>query len=224
MAYPIHRIFWFQFNLIILSLFFAIILFASNKNGLMILIFIALFCFHIHLSGLVYNRLFTYTQFFRNNIGSLIELMPLSVNGCILNSIISVLIHEKYKIYFYFFFFWILFILFKYDIFIDKLGFRYPNVPLNIVSSSILFLFFKSLPFENIPRNKFIIFFIKYITQFTGGIYYTHTIVIDIFIKYSFSFIKRNYSGSLIIYIICFSICFLGNKLFKNYRLKYLFL
>ena len=43
----IHGIFWFQFHLILLSLFFAIILFAFNKNGLNILTLIGLFCYNL---------------------------------------------------------------------------------------------------------------------------------------------------------------------------------
>ena len=218
---PIHGIFWFQFNLIFLSLFFAIILFVFNTYGSKILAFLGLFCYYLHLSSLIYKLLINYSFAFKNNIGSLLEVMPLSVNGCFLNSINLLFIARKFSIYFYFI---LLLILFKYDIFINRPGFRYSNISLNIISSSILFILFGALPIEKIKKNNYIILVIKYLTQFTGGIYYSHIIVRDFLQRYSFSFLKRNYTDSLIIYIICFSICFFGNKLFKNSKIKYLFL
>ena len=221
---PIHGHFWFLFNLIFLSLFFAIILFSFNKNGIKILIFTELFCYYLHISGLGFDLLNNFTYLFRKNIGSLIEIIPLSVNGCIFSIIKYLFINKRSSIYLYFIFFIIIFILFNYDIFIEKKGFICSRVSLYIISSSILFLLFGTLPFEKVQKNEYIILVIKYITQFTGGIYYIHSIVRDFIHIYSYSFLKRNYFYSLIIYVICYSICFIGNKFFKNYKLKYLFL
>ena len=220
----IHNIFWFQFNLIFLTLFFAIILFAFNKNSIKILIFLGLICFYLHISELLYVILIYYTKFFRNNIGSLIELMPISVNGCIFSSLNLLLILDNLPIFFHFILSFITFLLFKYTIFVKKSGFRYSNVSLNILSSLILFLLFGTISFENILKYKYIILFIRYITEFTGGIYYLHPLILDYFNENSFKYLKKNYFDSIIIYNICFFICFFGNKLFKNYKLKYLFI
>ena len=222
---PIHGIFWFQFNLIFVSLIFAIILFAFNKDRIKIMLFIELFCYHLHLSGFIYHILINYTRYFRNNIGSLMELIPLGVNGSILNSINFLIIVKRFTIFYKIFLFYILFILFRYDIFMIKRGFRYSNVSLNIISSFIIFFSFGTISFEKIKEKNYIIMIIQYITQFTGGIYYTHSIVRGFLQKYHiFSVIKGKYSYALIIYVICFFICFLGKNLFKNYKLKYLFL
>ena len=221
---PIHGIFWFQFNLIFVSLIFAIILFAFNKDRIKIMLFIELFCYHLHLSGFIYHIL-NYTRYFRNNIGSLMELIPLGVNGSILNSINFLIIVKRFTIFYKIFLFYILFILFRYDIFMIKRGFRCSNVSLNIISSFIIFFSFGTISFEKIKEQNYIIMIIQYITQFTGGIYYTHSIVRGFLQKYYiFSVIKGKYSYALIIYVICFFICFLGKNLFKNYKLKYLFL
>ena len=190
---PIHGVFWFQFNLIFLSLFFAIILFTFNKKGINILMLIGLFCYFLHLTGLVYNILLKYKSFVKTSIGCLLEMMPLAVNGSILKSKNLFSIEKQYSIFFNFFLFCALFILFNYDIFLKKQGFLYPNVSLNIISSLILFLFFGTLSFEKIKKQIYII--LKYTTQFTGGIYYTHTIIRDILKKYSL--FKSNYTFSL---------------------------
>ena len=161
------------------------------------------------------------TIYYKSNIGSLIETIPLSVNGCFLNSIKFLFMSCQFSNYFYCIF---LIILFKYDIFLNRSGFKYVNIPLNIISSTILFKFFGTLPLGKMKKNNFIILIIKYFTRFTGGIYYSHIIVKNYLPKFLVSFLKFNYSDSLIIYIICFYICFFGNKLFKNSKLKYLFL
>ena len=192
LGFPIQCVFWFQFNLIFLSLFFAIILFSSNKNGQKILLFIGLLFYYLHLTGEVYNLLIGYSYLFRNSIGGLLEMMPLAINGYNLNSINIFLILNPYLIIVNIFLFCLVFILFKHDIFLKKPGFRYPDVSLNILSSIILFLYFGTLSFEKIKKNKYIIIFIRYITQFTGGIYYTHTIIRDSLKKYSYPFVKRN--------------------------------
>lgn len=117
----------------------------------------------------------------------------------------------------------IIYILFYFDIFINKKGFFYPNILLNVLASTTLFLFFFSLPFENL-KNYRLNQIIKNITKYTGGIYYIHPIYRDYFRKYLSYFSKRNYYNSFIIYIICYINCFLGNKLVKNSKFKYLFI
>ena len=184
------------------------------------MLFIGLICYYFHVSGIAYNILLNYTIYLQKNIGCLFEMMPISVNGFIFNSKKLFLLRIQHSIFIKFFLFFILFILFKYDIFLNLPGFRYTRVSLNIISSFVLFLLFGALSFEKIRRKKYILLFINFITQFTGGIYYIHTIIRDFHKKYFFSLLKMNYSYSLIIYIISFFICFCGNKLFKNYKLK----
>ena len=121
------------------------------------------------------------------------------------------------------FFFLIILILFKYEIFIHHAGFFYPNVSLNILASIILFLLFGTLPFEKFKNRKYKTA-LEFITKFTGGIYYSHPIFRDYLRKYTKIFKKGSYSASVMIYIMCYFFCFIGIKLFRNYKLKYLFI
>ena len=75
-----------------------------------------------------------------------------------------------------------------------------------------LFFFFSILPFDKI-NSKRILIIIKQITSYTGGVYYIHP-EIRYIIK------KRNFMGIIKNYLICYLICFIGSKLFKNYKLK----
>ena len=220
-----YKIFWFQFNLIFSSLVFAIISFLFKNYLIYILEFLGIIAFYLHISGINFNFFKPYKGYpSGDNLGSLIELLPISVIGCIFNSLNLLLITKNFSKYFYFILTLILFILFKYDIFLYKpKGFRYPNVSLNIFGSIILFLLFSSLSSEKM-KNKIFICVIQNITKFTGGIYYTHQIFRDYLTKYNRFFEKRNYINSFIIYIICYFFSFIGMKLFKNNNLKYLFM
>jgi fucose 4-O-acetylase-like acetyltransferase len=198
-----HEIFWFQFNLIFSSLSFTIISFLFKKNTLKILILLGILSFIIHISGLNYNIFKHYKRYISRNLGSLIELIPIAVNGCLLSSLDILSTICNCSSYFNLILLLIIIILFKYDIFIDIQGFRYSNVLLNICSSLILFLFFGSLSIEKF-QNQIFISIIMNITKYTGGIYYTHPIICDYLRKYTFYFNRRNYLSSLFIYIYFF--------------------
>ena len=152
---PIHSIFWFQFNLLFVSLFFTIILFAFKKNGIKIMLYNELICYYLHLTSFAFKLLDNYQYFFKNNIGGLLELLPLAVNGSILKLINIELIFDKFSVFYNFCLLLLLFLLFDKDIFLDKPGFRYPNVSLNIISSLVLFLFFGALPLAKIKNNSY---------------------------------------------------------------------
>ena len=64
--------------------------------------------------------LLKYKSFVKTSIGCLLEMMPLAVNGSILKSKNLFSIEKQYTIFFNFFLFCALFILFNYDIFLEK--------------------------------------------------------------------------------------------------------
>ena len=73
-------------------------------------------------------------------------------------------------------------------------------------------------------KFKYIDRFISNITQFTGGIYYLHPIIRDYFKGTNFFLAKsRNYYYSFLIYLICYTLCFIGIRFFKNNNFKYMF-
>ena len=162
----------------------------------------------------------TYKGIFGKNMGTLVELMPMAVIGCEFSSLDLLLTLKNCTIFYHFIMFFIIYIIFCYDIFIHQPGFWYGQVSMNIFSSIVLFITFISFPFNDVKNNK-LKFIIKILTSFTGGIYYIHTRVRDFLRKVSFFFNQRSYFSSFIIYILCYLICFIGNKIFKNYKIKY---
>ena len=222
---PYYGIFWFQFNLIFLSLFFSIISFAFKDKLLPIIQFFGVISLYFQVSKINYNLFFyngnnIINKNIRKNLASLIELMPILSIGCSLSSVNIIVYLQKMPRYYCLILLFLIILLFNYNIFISLKGFRYPNIFLNSFASTILLLLFGSL-FDN--SNKKIKVLIFHITQFTGGIYCLHPIIRDYLSNNFVYFIKKNrtYFTALNIYIISYSICFIGYKLFHKYNLKY---
>jgi len=216
-----YQIFWFQFNLIFLSLAFAIISFIFKKNYLEIFQFFGVLSLYLNISKKWYN-IFIYTpKDIRENIGSLLEIMPFASIGCILGSINLLQKLNKIRLSYRLSLLFLIFLFFKYDIFINLTGFRYPNIFLNILATITLFLFFATLQLD---KPKIIKEIILLITQYTGGIYYMH-IMIRNYLSKNLIFVKeKTYFTAVFIYFVCYCICFIGHKIFKNNNLKYLFI
>ncbi len=217
-----HGVFWFQFNLIFISLYFAIITFVFKKYSLNIIKISGVVFFYFHISGIIPY----YFQFYKRqsivNIGGLFESMPLAVFGILLGSINYLVIFNDCSITSYFFNIFIIYILFEYDIFIKYPGFRYSNICLYIIASISLFTLFGSIHFKAIENNNLNLI-IRNVTKFTAGIYYIHLRIRDILNQCSFYSLylnKNTYFHAFAIYIICYIICFTGNKIFKNSKVK----
>ena len=218
-----HRIFWFLFILIFLSLVFAIIAFCTKKNlFLKIIQFISIISLYLHYSGLNYKffKSFRFSLSIKT-LGSIIDIIPISVIGIVYNSMNILQIIKKTGLYFKFILIFFLYLLFQHNIFVNQNGFRFPNVFLNIFSSTILLLLSSSI---NINNPAIIVSLLNKSTKFTGGIYYTHMVVFNIIFKNRFDFLKGTFIIAFIIYLICYSICFFGQIIFNRYRIKYLFL
>lgn len=211
-----YKIFWFQFNLIFFTLFITIILFIIKSNLLGILNNIGIISLYLHISGINRKYFSSFSSLIQISLGTLIELIPLAVIGCNLSSINILTKIKVFSFSTYFILMFFIYLLFKYDIFINYKGFLYSNILLNIFAAMTLILFFGSLHLDMSTKISVII---KIITKFTGGIYYIH----PIFPKYVMFFIKikKDYFSSLLIYIFCYLVCFCGNKLFQTNKLKY---
>ena len=214
-----HWIFWFQFNLIISTLLFTILSFLFKKKLLTILCFLGIICLYLHFSNFVYNILKTYREFIYTTLGSTIELIPLAVIGCIYKSFNLLSKINNIPLSIHIALISLVYIFFKYDLFIPISGFRYPYILSNITVSTLLLIIFNSI----LLKENILFSIIDNITKFTGGIYYIHIIIRDYLSN--FLLIKdRNYLSGFIIYIICYIICFIGIKIFQNSKLKYLFI
>ena len=216
-----HVIFWFQFNLIFLSLFLTIIAFLFKENNLVAFRFIGIISLYLHFSKINLNLFISFHRRYKITIGTLIELIPLAIIGCNFSSINLLLKVKNFPLDYHFILLLLIHFLFQYNIFIFPSGFMYPNVFLNIVASTILFVSFGAINFFSCLINNSIIL---HITRFTGGIYYIHPIFRYYLQKYILYFQKKSYFSSYLIYIICYIFCFICCKLFKKNKLKYLFL
>ena len=93
-----------------------------------------------------------------------------------------------------------------------------------ILVSSGLFILFALIPIDKIQNNN-IIFIIKHITSYTGGIYYLHPIFGEnILNKWSKLVRYRTFRGCLLIYIITYFVCLIGSNLFRKSNFRYLFI
>jgi len=214
-----HGVFWFLFNLILISLLITIIIFLFKKNYLLIMIIIGIIIYAFEFFG--YN-----SQFFSNyNHPILHSIMKLSssfiysISGFSLGFFNILDYFNKFKIKV------ILIFLFSFYLILGRQNIWL--IKFNIIKKDFisigLFLIFALFPFDKIKYN-FIIFIIKQITSYTGGVYYLHPEIYSIF-KYNLNPIKnRKLSGCIVNYLFCYLICFFGSKAFKNSKLKYLFI
>jgi hypothetical protein len=206
----IYIIFWFNFNLIFISLFFTIIIFITNKH----MTFLILFGFIIFLISLnIYRQFWNgYTFIVEFSLGKIINTYKLGLIAFFLSSmkIIENEITKKYLLFYIF----ILLLLAINHINTIKLIPKY-------LFSILLFLIFASIPFEKLKISTYT--FIKQISSYTGGIYYIHALINSLLKYYvSVKFISGNIFMSIIHYFLCYFICFIGYKLSKNNILKYL--
>ena len=215
-----HIIFWFQFNLLFLSLLLSIVSFIFKNHFLVILKFMGIISFYLNISGRNLKLFSSYHRHYRISLGSLIEVMPLVVVGSIYSSMNLLVKVNKFSLHFKLILFLLIIILFKYDLFIIYRGCMYSDILLYLHATTILFLFFGSLDFNKLKMiNSALIL----ITKFTGGIYCIHPAVGEYLRVYILFFKKASYFSEIINYIINYMICFVGNKIFYNNKLKYLF-
>ena len=208
----IYCIFWFNFNLIFVLLFFTIIIFITRKYMTFLILF-GLIIFLISSSN-------AYLQFWNRfkfdvkfSVGKIDNTYKLGLIGFFISSkkIIENKINKKFIIIFIF----ILVLILINKINIIKLFPKY-------FFSILLIFIFTSIPIEKLEIRTYT--FIKQISSYTGGIYYIHPYINSLLKNYVESkSIPRNIFMSVMHYFLCYSICFIGNKLFKKNCLKYLF-
>ena len=219
-----HRIFWYQFNLIFITLIYYIISFLFKKKLMLILHILIIISYLLQYSGYNSKYFMKYKRSISYSLGNTVEVFPYTVTGFFFGyiDIIKLMLNFRFKI-FYFSIIYI-YIFFFFDIFINIKGFFYPGLLYNI-GAIILFIFFSLIPFKN-NTNKYLISFIKTISNYTGGIYYFHMIIYDYIIRYKINlsiFTKNSITRSFIIYLFCYIFSFIGIKIFGKTQLKYLF-
>lgn len=212
-----YKVYWFLFDLIIITIIFTIIRF-SFKNYLIILRISFPLVFSINE---YYHQKLSKYNYLIGAITPLPSSFIYSVTGFLLGYrfIIKKLRNKRYIIFvliipeiFLINKFWILFEISK----------RVEPIIIDIIII-LLFICFALIPFETI-KNKIIKKIIKQLSSYTGGIYYIHVAVYIIFSKFFKILSFGNFKSCIINYLFCYFICLIGSFKFKNNKLKYLFL
>ena len=191
-----HVLFYYQFNLILLTILLNIISFLFHKYFIFvfqILLIVAYLFQYTYWNFLIFKK---YSFLVRYSLGNILELLPFALIGVTLCYLDIVTKLKKLKILTIFYIGVILFFILEFDIFVRIKGFWYPGILLNI-GGICIFILFSLFSFQ----NKKIIFLLKIITKFTGGIYYIHMLFYHSLIQ-KFLFIqKRTIYGSIFIYL-----------------------
>ena len=211
--------FWFQWNLIIFTTIFFIIIYLNKKNYLSLIQILALISYFLHYYG--YNAKFYHFLRLKKkfSLGRFILMLPFASTGFYLASlkIFKIISNYKIKAITYCIYFFFLFEKFNIKYSIEK----YSGILINVRAICLIFIF--SLFPSNIITNFKVEKIIKYIISYTAGVYYLHMTII-LYLK---NYIKPIRYGTLfgifIIYIICYIISFIGIQLFGKTKFRYLF-
>lgn len=212
---------WFIFNLLFYSIFFFIICFLVKTES---------FVFCLQVFSLI-SYLFQYSRFnyfyfdkfkmsIRLSIGYFVETMPFASSAFLLSSadILEKLIKHRMKIYIISFI--LIYLIIKYNVFNDLVGYTYRGIENNL-ASLIIFILFLLIPFEYLKSKVFKSFFLIF-SKFTQGIYCLHILVI-----YIISLVINKKYGNLIhcfiVYFFGYIISFFFSKIFGKNKLRYLF-
>ena len=212
---------WFQCNLILITLLIIIIHFLFNEK-LAIYALLNLFFFGIYFTYSNYNFLFfsKYNTCIRLTFGRFFEISGFCITGYFLAYSNLFYILLKNRILSINIFMPILILIIKFNIFLWIKGFDFQGLGLYILSISVFFLF-SLIPNERF-ENKYIIKFIKIISNHTAGIYFIHNHVF--FYLKIFSLVKNgSFIASIIVYFISYFISFYGKLKFRKTKLINLF-
>jgi len=215
----IHFIFWFQFNIIFISLIFSIIIFLSKKRFYMYLFFIGIICYLLKNYAYYSNFFSNYNYIVVFPIRPIISSYIYSIFGFYLytTNITGKLRKYKKKAT-------ILCVIILYLYIYYKKLFT-PNflIILNIICSYDLLILFSIFPFEKLDNTKFNDIIIK-LGNYSAGIYYLHPKIQSFLLYFSNKMKSRTIIVCIINYLICNIICFIGLKTFRNSSLRYLFI
>lgn len=215
-GYGFYGVFWFQFNLIFLSIIFLIIIFIFKKYSLFIFNFSCIFLliindnYQLHLKDykkiypikrLLPCFIYSFTGFYFGSISIINQLSEKRKPTFLLIIPAAILINQYNQL--------------------AQISLNFQILTIELTAICI-FLVFSLIPLESIG-NSIYKKLIKAITSYTGGIYYIHYGVRNIF-STRFKIIgSGNLEACIINYMLCYFICFIGTSIFKNTKLRYLF-
>jgi surface polysaccharide O-acyltransferase-like enzyme len=222
MGHCFMTVLWFQHDLIFCTILLLIIELIFFNYTEYILINLEFSAFYFQYSNYNFELFSNYNFNKKYTYGRIAEIIPYCITGYIFASSNIINFFKQNKAKSTNFIILILILFKKFDLFIDVNGFYYQGLKLYILSS-VIFIFFSLIPSNKI-ENKFIISFIKIFSRHISGIYYIHILIMKYFENYISLIKSKTLFGSIIVYIICYCICFLGNIKFGNTKLRHLFI
>lgn len=215
---PIMGLLWFLFSSINITIILTIFSLIFKSNVLYILEILSVLFIFLQYSNIDLN-FDNYSYQIGRTLRNTISQIPLAISGLSFakSNLIDYLKNYKNIEFISLINCLLVFFIFKNDVFRKM---RTYNGIENIFSSYLFFIGFYFLPIHNINKN--IIKIIKLATKYTQGIYCTHIII-----GKSISLLIDNKStliGASITYIVSYMISFLSSHIFRNTKLKYLFI
>ena len=214
--------FWFQWVLILLTSIFYFIFYISKKNFLFLMQILTFFSYILQYSGI--NKKFnnSLNKDKKLTVGRINEMIPFAATGFTLSCLGILEKIKLFKIKTLTFCLLIFGSLEKYQVFSGlKGGVAYPGILLNVRSICLIFSFslFPSENINNITLQKII----RYITNYTAGVFYLHITIIKYFRKFIKPIKEGNLFGCVFIYLICYLISFIGSLIAGKSKFKFLF-
>ena len=183
------RIFYFQWDLIVNTILFIIIIFIFRKYSIFILHILFILSYALLYSGYLFNYINKLPKLKKIPLGNLLDLFPLSVAGYTLGFYKILNILHKYKIRTLILSLLTYNVVVDYKIFANVKGTFYPGIIHFFKALCVIFIF-SLFPSEKI-NNKYLSKFIIFITNYTGRVYYLHINLNDYLTEYFYYFKKK---------------------------------
>lgn len=212
-------VFWFQLNLIIITLLFLISIYIFKKDFFYLLNLLMLISYLLQYSKYSDYFFSYYKCDIQISIGRLIMMIPFGVIGCDIAFFDLINKLKKNKLKTIIFSISMFLLIDYYEIFYNMEV--YNGIKRNVLSICLIITF--SLLFCEKFKNKYCETFVEFITRYTAGIYYLHMSIHYYLKNYILCFRKMNIESIFLNYIICYLICHLGMLLFGKNKAKYLF-
>lgn len=214
--------FWFQWDLIMITIFFYLFIFIFEKYHLFGFQLLAIFAYFLQYSE--YNLKFYLILKPENKecLGRIAEVFPFCVTGYSLSSLKVIDFLNYHKIKTLIFSSTIFSLMEIYSIFSEIKGISYFGIDKNLKAITLIFIFEIISPYK--ISNKYIKRFLRNLTNYTGGVFYLHYTVYLIFKNFIKPIERCTFLGCVIVYFLCYLLCLIGVKISRKSKIKNLFI
>lgn len=213
--------FWFQWDLIVTTLLFVLIIFIFRKNCLFILILILILFYYFQYSGNYFQKYLPIQKNNKYTILRMFEMVPLGVTGFIIGYFNIINKINKYKFQTLVISCITYHIVNNYQLFrIVKIA-SYSGIELNIKSICAIFIF-SLFPSDKITDKNLQKVF-NLLTNYSAGLFYLHIPIRNYGRKYIDEIKNQTFLGIVYNFLICYSISVVGDLIFGKTLLTYLF-